>query len=78
MPKVQLLCTPVPNGISETEFWVTQKRVALSLCQEKAGQSGLLPQKNYVSSLGEGMESFIVMVQRRHGQPVESLLIDWW
>ena len=22
MPKAQLLCTPVPNKISETEFWV--------------------------------------------------------
>ena len=39
IPKLGL-CTPVLNRISETEFWVKQKRTALLLCQAKGDTVG--------------------------------------
>ena len=33
------LCAPVPlNQISETEFWVKQKRIAILVCQQRGTQ----------------------------------------
>ena len=43
MLKAQLLCAPVPNRISEMEFWVKQKRLALLLCQAKGDTVGSFP-----------------------------------
>ena len=40
MLKAQLLCTPVLKQISETEFWVKKKWVALLLCQAKGDTVG--------------------------------------
>ena len=52
MSKAQLLCTLVPNQISEPEFWVKWKKIALF----KGGLSGLRPSK--LTQLGGDDEKF--------------------
>ena len=44
----------------------------------KGGAEGPLASQKLRPHLERVLESFIVMVQRGRGQPVESLLIDWW
>ena len=40
MPNAQLLCTAVANQISEMEFGVKYKRIALLFCQAKGATVG--------------------------------------
>ena len=52
MSKAQLLCTLVPNQISETTFWVKWKKNSFI----QGGLSGLMPSK--LSQLGGDNEKF--------------------
>ena len=77
MPKAQLLCTLVPNQISETEFrW---SRLGQLCCQARERE----PQwanalKTMCPRLGKIVRNFIVIVQRGHDQLLEVLLMGWW
>lgn len=56
-------CTLTPNSISETEFWVKQKRIALLLCQAKQDTAGFCPRKLCVLTWVDLIKSFIAIVQ---------------
>ena len=57
------LSTLVPNQISETQFGMKLKRVALAFCQAKGDIAVLCPQKLCVSTLEDLVRSFTAMVQ---------------
>ena len=44
----------------------------------KEGHSGLTPRNTMCPPLGEGMRSFIGIVQRGHDQLMDILLVGWW
>ena len=66
MPKAQLLCTPVLNQISGTEFWVKEKRIALLsiLCQPKGDTAVSCLEKLCVPTQEDLIRSFITMLPK--------------
>ena len=57
------LCLLVLNWISETEFWVKKKRIALLLCQANRGTVGSCPKMLCVPTQGSLVMSFMATVQ---------------
>ena len=75
MSKTQLLCTLVPNQISETDFWVKYKRMALLFCQAKRDIAGSCSQ-NRMYQRGEDSDMFYS--KRGHDQLMDILPVGRW